>query len=418
MSPVARNQRGMALIIVLMVVAILTIIVTEFTFSAQVDQHMVHNSLSGLQASLLARSGINIGEAFLLHDNDPTIDAFTEEWCPLPGPRAESCLIDETNSGIVVPENMRLRVQIFDEGAKFNVNLTKPQNVAEYKNYITQKGQSPPNPANMRSFERRRLLLGEILQAYGIEPEALENLKSYWERLYEQLCQQQLGLDPYCGQVPGQQASRSPGPQGQVGQYRAPDFSSLDDVGVIPGFTPALLRRSRPYITAFDTTRTRFGNAPVTATTSPINLNTAPRRLLEILLGDPGTVDSIISAREQGPIKNPASLVQPAVAQAAQDPARVGIASLFTYPTSSLFLIRASAIINANPVTGKGGIGRTASVIVRRDPKPGAGPNSPPGVSRWTLTRLEWHKEGGAALFREDVDADLLGTQGSPSEVF
>lgn len=416
MSPVARNERGMALIITLMVVAILTIIVTEFTFSAQVDQHMVHNSLSGLQASLLARSGINMGEAFLLHDNDPSIDAFTEEWCPLPGPRGESCLIDETNSGIVIPENMRLRVQIFDEGAKFNVNLTKPTNVAEYKNAIARANVSPPNEATMRPFERRRLLLGEILQAFGLEPEALENLQSFWNRSYEQLCQEQLGLDPYCGQLPG--APGTPGPQGRVGQYKAPDFSSLDDIGVIPGFTPALLRRSRPYVTAFDTTRTRFANAPVTSTTSPINLNTVPRRLLEILLGDAGTVDNIISEREQAPIKNPAALVQPAVAALAQDPARQGIASLFTYPTSSLFLIRASAIINANPLTGKGGIGRTASVIVRRDPKPGAGPNTPPGVSRWVLTRIEWHKEGGAALFREDLDADLLGAEGSPSEVF
>lgn len=414
----AANQRGMALIIVLMVVAILTIIVTEFTFSAQVDQHMVRNSLSGLQASLLARSGVHIGEAFLLHDNDYTIDAFTEEWCPLPGPQGQSCLIDETNSGIVIPENMRLRVQIFDEGAKFSLNLTKPRNLGDYNAFRTWDA-GGRNPGGMPMFERRRLLLAEILQGGGVPPETVDALGDYWMQLYEQL-RQQVGA-PAAGASSTPGVSATPGQQAfvpQQGQLTVPDFVSLDDAGVVPGFTPATLRRIRGFITAYDTRRSRFATAAVS---SPININTAPRRLLELLLGDPGVVESIITERQQQPIRDPARLVQPVMAAGVSDPARQQVQSLFTSPTSSLFLIRASAIINPNPITGKGGIGRTASVTVRRDPKPGVGPNPPPGVSRWTLTRVEWHKEGGAALFREDVDPDLLGLEGlggSPSTPF
>ena len=68
--------------------------------------------------------------------------------------------------------------------------------------------------------------------------------------------------------------------------------------------------------------------------------------------------------------------------------------------TSSQFLIRASAVINPNPVTGRGGLSRSAEMRVRRDrgrPVPGAAA----GVTHWTLTQLDWQKEGGAALFQD-----------------
>jgi len=429
MMRASRNERGMAMVVALMVVAMLTVIVTEFTFSARIDQLMVRNGLNGMQASLLARSGIHIGEAFLLHDEDPNVDSFAEEWCPMSARGGESCQIDATNSGIVLPENMQLRIEIFDEGAKFNINLTKPANVQEYKSAIAVKSQNqganpgnPANPAALRPFERRRLLLAEIMQGFGLTPEAIDNLTLYWEQAYQEICQGQLGLDASCGALAATPGSTQPTPgatpQGQVGQYRAPDFPSLDDVGVIPGFSPEVIDRSRRLVTAFDTTRTRFSSAAAAGGGSPINLNTASRQLLDILINDPATVDSIISQREQEPIKNAAALVQPALNAAAQDPARQGLASLFNFPTSQLFLIRASAVINANPLTGKGGIGRTASVIVRRDAKPGVGQGSPPGTPRWVLTRLSWQKEGGAVLFRPESESDLLGSEGSPSEVF
>lgn len=407
-----RNERGMALIITLMVVAILTIIVTEFTFSAQIDQHMVRNSLSGLQASLLARSGINIGEAFLLHDIDPQIDAFTEEWCPLPGPQGESCLIDETNSGIVIPENMQLRIQIFDEGSKFSVNLTKPTSVADYRGYLSRK--KTPNAAP-GPFEQRLMLLGEMIQSAGASPEAIYGLEAFWSQLYDQLLAQSgMSVPGAAGATPGAgsatPAAVPPGAQ----RFAAPDFASLDEVGIVPGFSPEVIRKIRPYVTAYDSRNARGRTAQVSA---PININTAPRRLLQFLLGDPAVVDTIITSRQEAPIRDARSMVQQAAAHNAQDPARKDVASLFGSATSSLFLIRASAVINANPMTGKGGIGRTASVIVRREQKPGVGSNPPPGVSRWSLTRIEWQKEGGAALFREDA-LDVSDSEGSPSEDF
>src|ERR1043166_9992226 len=127
------NERGMAVVITLLVVALLTITVVEFTYSVEIDQHMTRNAINGLQASLLARSGINLGEAYLLHDDNFTVDAFTEEWCPGPDDEGRSCKIDELNGQIVLPENMRLRVQIIDESGKLNINALRPLNATEWK---------------------------------------------------------------------------------------------------------------------------------------------------------------------------------------------------------------------------------------------------------------------------------------------
>ena len=77
-----RNDRGIALIVTLLVVALLAITVIEFTYSVEIDYRMARNAMSGLQAAMLVRSGINLGEALLLHDAEPKFDAYTEEWCP------------------------------------------------------------------------------------------------------------------------------------------------------------------------------------------------------------------------------------------------------------------------------------------------------------------------------------------------
>jgi len=57
-----------------------------------------------------------LAEAFLLHDEEPAVDAFTEEWCPGCRPGRPSCDIDDASGAVVLPPNLRLRVRIVDEG--------------------------------------------------------------------------------------------------------------------------------------------------------------------------------------------------------------------------------------------------------------------------------------------------------------
>src|SRR5437667_3297862 len=176
------NERGIALIVTLLVVALLTITVVEFTYSVEIDQHMARNALHSLQASLLARAGINLGEALLLHDNDPRVDAFTEEWCP--GPSDSSCLIDESNSQLVLPDNMRLRVQIIDESGKLNINMTRPRDRNEWCRMwqAANTKNAVPSQAQLARDALAQLLAGQAGEAVTIDA-----LEAQWDQQFTAL---------------------------------------------------------------------------------------------------------------------------------------------------------------------------------------------------------------------------------------
>src|SRR5215471_3536984 len=114
--PPIRNQRGIALLIVLVIVALLTITVTEFTYSVQIDAHRSRNALHALQSQLLARSGVNLAEGFLMMDDEPTYDAYSEDWYVQ--------LVDFCK-GLQLDDTMRLRCRVRDESGKLNVNNTR-----------------------------------------------------------------------------------------------------------------------------------------------------------------------------------------------------------------------------------------------------------------------------------------------------
>ena len=73
--------------------------------------------------------------------------------------------------------------------------------------------------------------------------------------------------------------------------------------------------------------------------------------------------------------------------------------------TSQYFQVRASGVVNPNPVTGRGGIGRSANMLVRRIRRPQSQVGGASAVP-WTLTQLDWQKEGGAALFQVQGDQE------------
>jgi type II secretory pathway component PulK len=365
------NERGIALVITLLVVALLTITVVEFTYSVEVDQHMTRNALSSLQASLLARSGVNLGEAFLLRDDDPQVDAYTEDW-------GQPELL---NSQLIVPERMRLRVQIVDESGKLNINLTRPRSVNQLR---------LPGRANLGTqpqlFQSWTTAAGQLLESRGAPAQISDAISEYWIKVFQSAFPEAI-----LGQTPQPGATRTPVPG--PSQLAAWDFPSLDDASVIPGLSPSIIRRSRSVLTALDSNR-----QPV------VNANTAPREVLSAIIPDGSVVDNIISQRQEQGLK--ASDLAALLGQIDQsDPNSRNLRSMLGV-RSAYFTIRASAIVNPNPITGRGGISRSASMLVRRDPRPGVPPNAPPGTPRWTLAQLDWQKEGGAALFQQRTDQE------------
>jgi type II secretory pathway component PulK len=349
-----RNERGIALIIVLIIVALLTITVTEFTYSVQLDQHRVRNSIHALQAALLARSGVNLAEGFLVEDDEPAYDAFTEQWW---------LDLNEFCRGVELDPTMRIRCRVQDESGKINVNLTRVTGAGRRRS----QQQQVTRDAILRDALRR------LFEAHNIDVELVDRLVEHWQQEPAEL------------------------PNGM----RVPiaDFTSLESFGATLGISTPQLRELRNSLTAEPRGFLRG-----------ININTAPAEVLAAVLNDASAVAQILDRQQQEePFTNGGEIndVLPDVEY------RNALRSLFTV-NSRLFRLEASALTNVDPADPYGGgIGQTVSELVYRRPALGLRRDDSDGP-RWTLQPLDWQKEGGARLFwQTEADADRTATPGA-----
>lgn len=332
------GERGIALIIVLMVVTLLTISVVEFSYTVQLDQHRVRNSIHALQSTLLARSGINIAEGYLMLDEEPRFDAFTEQWW---------LDLDEFCLGLELEPGMYIRCRVRDESGKINLNLTRGVRRVVESQQIT-------SDAVLRDALRR------IFEAHEIDVDVVDKLAEYW-------LQEPVELED--------------GRRQQV-----PDFTSLEDFSATFGVPTRKMGKLRELLTAQPRHWQRT-----------ININTAPAEVLAAVLNDPDAVSEIIERQQQEEPFTNAGEISGVLANIDPPEARTATSRLFGI-NSRLFRLEASAITNADPDSLRGGgIGQTLSVLVRRTTDVRRRRD---GVAGWTLQPLDWQKEGGARLFQ------------------
>jgi general secretion pathway protein K len=118
-----RNERGVALLMTLFAVTLLTILVMEFTYSTEVEAHLTRTALSAMQARYLARAGAALAELALQVDlaekaknppARPPVETLNDPWAqPFP-PQPLGEGVGEAG------------FRIDDESARFNVNALAP----------------------------------------------------------------------------------------------------------------------------------------------------------------------------------------------------------------------------------------------------------------------------------------------------
>lgn len=336
----ARDESGLALIIVVTVVAMLTIVVTEFAYTVTIDQFRVRNSLYALQSELIVRSGVNLAEGFLSLDEDPSVDTFVDEWYLT---MLQACRQIELPNGALV------RCDVKDESGKINVNNTRDR-----------IGQAPATIVTKQAVLRDALRC--IFVARDIDLEIIdEYLPAYWQRT---------GILP--------DGTERPPPYFRSVEHFAATFN-------IP-------TRHLPYL------RQRLTAQPPRRL-SGVNINTAGPEVLGPLLSEgtcvaPVEVNDILERQldPENPIRDPdvRGLL------GGMENAQVIASTLTT--RSSLYRLEASAITNPDPENpNHGGIGKTLSVLIHRE----CVEETPERCELWTSKPLDWQKEGGARLFRE-----------------
>jgi general secretion pathway protein K len=251
------DERGIALLIVLLAITLLTIVVIEFTDAAQVETHLALSSRNALQATYLARSGVNVAEAIVLVDGqigtlanrncDSLHDVWAQPFPPLP-----------IGDGTVA---FRIR----DEARFLNLNdmfskdgVLKAERVGVFRRLFTTLG-----------IEERTL--SAIIDWIDANHDPIPTPPGA-ERPYY------LGLTPPI-------------------EVRNAALLTFRELLLVRGVTPSVLSRLEPFVTVLPRTdRLR------------VNINTAPSEVLyalsEGMLADPGVVDRLIASRNTEPFTN------------------------------------------------------------------------------------------------------------------
>lgn len=180
------RQRGVALVLVLWILLLVTISTGAYTLTARMDQLEAHTVLSGTQARLAAEAGMNFA-VLSLRDPDETTRL-------VPDGRAYSM----NYNGAVV------EVRVTDERGKLNINAASEE---VFRNLLTNNGLEPgdadylaaaildwsdpdeierANGAELGAYEAAGLAIGPGNRSFVMVEELLQVLGMSWD-LYQRM---------------------------------------------------------------------------------------------------------------------------------------------------------------------------------------------------------------------------------------
>lgn len=246
-----RSQRGVALLLALLTMVLLSVVVTEFTFSTQVDYRRAAMWLAGRRAALLAEGGIALAVEVLRQDFSYTnTDSFSDIW-------ARDLPPIDTGAGM-------LAVRIGDEQGKLNLNS------------LVTGALSPTG----RRFTA-------LLNSLNLDPGLAAPLADWVDR----------NRDPGPGPLAAEADwySRATPPY----EPRNGPLRSFAELALVRGFSPGVLARLRPFVTVLPDSDDK------------VNANTAPREVLAAMdprLDDQFLIGRLLDARAATPFTSAASM--------------------------------------------------------------------------------------------------------------
>jgi general secretion pathway protein K len=259
MKQTLNNQRGMALLLVLVIVALLSALLTELAFSTLVDLRLAETFRDSTRAAYLAKGGVRVGRALLQEDRNAW-DHKSEFW------------------GIGVARypvgDGDITVTIVDQDGKFNLNRLVVGGVAD----------------NVFKQRCNKLFLELDLP----DPEDLTAALIDWIDADDTVY-----TDPQTGAT-GAEESYYQGLKNPTRCKNAP-FDSLEELAGVRGFTPEVRGALIEFVTVYGVRQ--------------LNVNTAPKQVLYAWYGwanpalDDKIANTIFEACQTAPIKDKSELI-------------------------------------------------------------------------------------------------------------
>jgi general secretion pathway protein K len=314
----SRDERGVAIIIVLWVVMVLSLLISGFAFTMHVETRTAAYARMELKAQMLARSGFEVARMqLLLHDQsgaDAGYDALNQDW--------------KTNTDLFVNHEL-------GEGT-FNVTITD------------EESRMPLNTAS--ELELQRLMT--LLNVDPSEGDIIVDSTQDWREPGDLHRLNGAKSDYYLSLLPPYQCKDAP-------------FDRVDELLLVRGVTPELFQGTPA--TDKDPAQPGLDEVFTTMSSGQINVNTASPTVLQAMLGLSDVQVQAALTRRDGPDGIPGTdddmpfhtpgeffatigNVEAAAGQAGQ--AAVGV-------TSSFFTIKSTGEV--------GGVKYTILATVRRD---------------------------------------------------
>ncbi|MCB0317930.1 MAG: type II secretion system minor pseudopilin GspK [Bdellovibrionales bacterium] len=268
----SRSSRGLALILVIFVVALASTIVVNLAYNTMISARSNAMTVKGLQAEYILKSAVNVARVLIKND-DTKEDAGDDLWAKF----KNGVEIPVQLLGIDIP-NIKVWLEIRPEESKLPLRSLLPT-----------LGGKPDL--------RWRGILSRLFKSLGFdEDQEKDHTGIFRDRVftsdelvaalidYMDRDQDSYNSGDFASGIEGDASI----PKGRFPNTRV---RSIGELSLIPGFTPARLRKLLPFITT-------FGN-------SRININIAPRQVIKSLHEDidDSQIDQIIEFREseEGP---------------------------------------------------------------------------------------------------------------------
>lgn len=249
-----KDTRGFALVLTLIITALLVALLVEFVNDVYVDTASRHNFVAAQQASILAESGVAGGIKMLqLSLANQSYSSLSDYW-------AKPLLLEE--------EKGDLQINITEENGKLSLNhITLPTTIDEV--YYG--------------------MMFRLLKELGLEATPLCEALADW-------------IDENDYPHPAGAESAWYKTLNPPYQPRNARLETVEELGLVKGFSGTPLQKLRPFVTVYAETPT--------APAAPININTAP---LEVLVAlheqmNEDLAKRIIEYRKVTPFKNTGEL--------------------------------------------------------------------------------------------------------------
>jgi general secretion pathway protein K len=263
------DKRGVALLICLLVMAILTVVVLEFSYEVRVDAALTGNSFLALEAEYAARSA---ADDLALPAGQRT-DNLMEEWALVP-------------ESIPVGRGSMVTTAIVDEDGKLCINRVI-------------------NPKTYKADDKALLQLERLLAEFEIPPETTDTVLDWVDF---DAVQREAGAE-------GDYYRTLPVPYVCKNTW----FDSIDELVLVEGFTQDVVFGQRAPLESedylFEEQEVLAGLADYLSVCGGrggrVNVNTAPEPVLRAVFGqDTEVPSSIVASRENAPFENMADLKQ------------------------------------------------------------------------------------------------------------